>query len=475
MLQLDPAERARLWDRLAAAIEEYAAHVDSARVTPPMEPDKIRELLRGVRFEQPVPPLEALDFAVRNLWRHQTHTPHPRYFGLFNPAPATMGIAADALVAAFNPQIAAWAHSPFAAEAEAHVIRALGERFGFEREAVDGVFCSGGAEANHTALLAALTHRFPGFAGEGVRSLDSDPVLYASAESHDSFRKAARLCGLGTGAVREVPAGNDLRMEPAALKSQVARDRKKGLAPFLVVSTAGTTNAGVIDPIQPLAALAAQEGLWHHVDAAWGGAAALSPKLRGLLDGIEHADSITFDAHKWLSAPMGAGIFLTRDPSILSKTFSTPTAYMPKDASGLDVTDPHLHSMQWSRRFIGLKVLLPMMAAGWDGYAEAIDRMTEMGELLRRELTKRGWRIVNQTPLPVICFEDSRIPDVELVVQSVVRSGEAWISTTRLAGRTVARACITNYRTSGEDVRALADSLDKARRQVLSSAAPDRE
>jgi glutamate/tyrosine decarboxylase-like PLP-dependent enzyme len=256
-------------------------------------------------------------------------------------------------------------------------------------------------------------------------------------------------------------------MDPGALAEQISADRRQGFAPFLVVGTAGTTNAGVIDPLRALAEGAAREGLWYHVDAAWGGAAALSARLRGLLDGIAQADSITFDAHKWLSAPMGAGIYLTRDPGILARTFSTPTAYMPRDASDLDVTDPHLHSIQWSRRFIGLKVFLSLLVAGWDGYAAAIDRMTAIGERLREGLAADGWEIVNCTPLPVICFADPRLPDPEPIVQSIVRSGEAWISTTKLKGRPVARACITNYRTSEQDVDALVAAVGRVRRTIL--------
>src|SRR5439155_1329002 len=168
---------------------------------------------------------------------------------------------------------------------------------------------------------------------------------------HHSFHKAARLCGLGTEALREIPVDPDLRLDPQVLSSRIVEDRRRGLAPFMVVATAGTTSAGAIDPIPDLAGIAEREGLWYHVDSAWGGAAALLPELRPLLAGIERADSITFDAHKWLSVPMGAGIFLTRHPSLLERTFGTGTSYMPRDAAGLDIVDPYSHSMQWSPRF----------------------------------------------------------------------------------------------------------------------------
>jgi glutamate/tyrosine decarboxylase-like PLP-dependent enzyme len=371
-----------------------------------------------------------------------------------------MGIAADALVAAFNPQMAAWAHSPFAAEAEAHLVRAFGAKLGYPPSSIDGVFCSGGAEANQTGVLTALNFAFPDYSSHGVRALSAQPALYVSGEGHDSLAKAARTSGIGLEAVRHVPVNDNLQMDPDALGSMIAADRREGFAPFLIAATAGTTNAGVVDNLPAIAEVAARERLWLHVDAAWGGAAALSPRTRGVLDGIDRADSITFDAHKWFSAPMGAGIYITRHTGILADTFSTPTAYMPKEASGLDVTDPHSHSIQWSRRFTGLKVLLSLLVAGWDGYAAVIDHMTSMGDILREELRRHHWQVVNRTSLPVACFLRPGV-DPYRMVRDVVASGEAWISTTRVAGQPVIRACITNYRTDADDVRALVATLSR--------------
>jgi glutamate/tyrosine decarboxylase-like PLP-dependent enzyme len=411
-------------------------------------------------------PESAIDFAAAGLSRWQVHTPHPRYFGLFNPAPTTMGIAAETLVAAFNPQLAAWSHSPFAVEVEQHVIRAIGVKFGYEAESCDGAFCSGGMEANHTALLAGLTRCFPGFAEHGLQGLAGEPVLYASSESHHSFLKAARLCGLGTAAVRLIPVDDRLRMKADVLAATIADDRSNGRQPFLIAATAGTTNAGAVDPLRECAAVAARERLWFHIDAAWGGAAAIVAELRPLLDGIELSDSITFDCHKWLSVPMVAGVFLTRHREILGETFKVATAYMPKEAEGLDIVDPHLHSMQWSRRFNGLKVFLSLAVAGWAGYGDAIRHQTAMGELLKQRLRSDGWEITNDTPLPIVCFADPG-GDAERqksIAMSVVSSGAAWISTTVLAGkRTVLRACVTNFLTQPGDIDVLAAALRSAR------------
>jgi len=477
MLLLDARDRERLWGRMAQIAENYIETLSSRRVTPKLDPMRIRALLEPFDFTSARDPVDALEFAATALTEFATHTPHPRYFGLFNPAPTTMGAAADFLVAVFNPQLAAWSHSPFAVELESHLCRALGARFGYEPAHADGVFCSGGAEANHTAVLAALTHKFPEFRERGVRALVGQPMLYVSKEAHHSFLKAARLCGLGTDAVREIPVDERWSMDVNELEIEIARDFSAGNIPFLIVATAGTTNEGAIDPVREMSEVAQAAGAWLHVDAAWGGAAALDPALRRLLDGVEQADSITFDAHKWLSAPMSAGMFLTRRTQILEQTFRVDTAYMPRDAAGLSVLDPYQRSMQWSRRFTGLKVFLSLAVAGWEGYASAIHHMAEMGQQLKSSLKSRGWRIVNDTPLPIVCFTDATHPDgaqreyLEAVAREVVASGQAWISSTLLGGEKPAlRACITNYRTSPRDIDALLAALEKARASLRAAS-----
>ncbi len=473
MLLLEETERAALWRQLTATIENHINRVSELPVAPEIDAVEIRSRLSTFDFAEPLTPLAALDFAAQNLREFQVHTPHPRYFGLFNPAPATMGIAADALVAAFNPQLAAWSHSPFAAEVEQHLIRAFAVRFGYDAETADGTFCTGGAEANHTALIAALVRHFPNFENEGLRGLEKQPVFYVSSQSHHSLVKAARFCGLGTDAVREIKTDAQFRMSVDDLAEQIERDRADNYAPFFVGATAGTTNAGTVDDLAATAEIAARENLWFHVDAAWGGAAAFVPELKTVLDKIEQADSITFDAHKWLSVPMGAGIFLTRHQDILHRACRVTTDYMPRDADNFNVTDPFVHSLQWSRRFIGLKVFLSLAVAGWKGYEETIRHQTAMGELLRGELEKKDWEIVNQTPLPVVCFRDRKFfgnnEEIYLsaLAEKIVSSGAAWISTTRLAPTTpVLRACITNYRTQEKDVRNLVEELCQARKKL---------
>ncbi|HXV65007.1 MAG TPA: pyridoxal-dependent decarboxylase [Vicinamibacteria bacterium] len=473
MLELPDELRNEMWLRVQRAIEEYSRELEHLRVAPSSDPRPVRQLLEDIDFSTPMSVGEALDRVLEGLRHHQVHNGHPRYFGLFNPATSTMSVAADALAAAFNPQLAAWTHAPFACEVERLLIRELGVKFGYPGEVVGGSFTTGGAEANHTALLTALVRHFPRFAEDGLRSLPAQPTLYVSSESHHSFLKAARLCGLGTSAVRPVEVDESFLMVPEALRASIREDRKAGRHPLFAVATLGTTGAGLVDPVDAIALVAHEEGLWVHADAAWGGAAILVPELRPLLKGVERADSITFDAHKWLSVPMGAGMFFTRHPELLDDVFGVVAGYMPRAGEGIDVREPHRSSMQWSRRFIGLKLFLTLLVAGFDGYATMIREMVRLGDLLRERLTDGGWDIVNRTKLPVVCFRDRRAPDTEAVraiSDALVESGDAWTSVTLVGGRIPAlRACITNFHTRERDLDFLLRCLSEARLRVLES------
>ncbi|MFL6202982.1 MAG: pyridoxal phosphate-dependent decarboxylase family protein [Thermoanaerobaculia bacterium] len=472
MLTLPAEIRGELWQRLVEAIERYTMEIGDAPVAPAVDTEAFRERISAFDFGQPMDPLAALDFAVQSLWRGQVHTPHPRYFGLFNPAPATMGIAGDALAAAFNPQLATWSHSPFATEVEQHLVRTFAERFGYDPARAEGTFTAGGAEANHTALLLALTRAFPEVARRGLLAVRSQPVVYVTAETHHSVLKAARLSGIGAEAIREVRLDSSLRMRPDVLAARIREDREEGCTPFLVVATAGTTGSGAVDPIPEIAEIADEERLWLHVDAAWGGAAALVPELRHVVEGIGRASSITFDAHKWLSVPMGAGLFLTRHPGLLERTFRVATGYMPH-VPGQTLGDPYAHTLQWSRRFIGLKVFLALAVAGWEGYEQAIRHQTAMGDLLRRRLAEEGWTVVNDTPLPLVNFVDAGKEGrggayLEALAADVVASGEAWISVAQLGEIGPAlRACITHFGTGPEDLEVLIRALGRARERQI--------
>ena len=324
-------------------------------IYPDVTPDEIREYL-GSRYDftKAMDMEEVVTDVEQMLRKWQVQVTHPRYFGLFNPSVTLASVIADTLVAMYNPQLASWRTSPAGNEIERYTLGWLAAKFGLPEETL-ATFTTGGSEANLSAVLVALTRAFPEYGDDGLRCIGGTPAIYLTDEAHHSFTKIAHMAGLGRNALRTVATHSDLRMDIGDLERRVAEDRKSGFIPFMVIGNCGTTTAGAIDPLPQLGEFCRDEGLWLHIDAAWGGAAVLSPMLRDLLSGIELADSITCDAHKWLSVPMGCGMFFCRHPESAVQAFRAEAAYMPAKATG-PAFDPYTTSVQWSRRFIGLKL-----------------------------------------------------------------------------------------------------------------------
>lgn len=387
-------------------------------------------------------------------------TDHPRYFGLFNPPALEAAIAGDLIANAVNPQLAVWSHAAGAVETELYLIDVLG-RLIWDQQKIAGTFTSGGSEANHTALLCALARRYPEWPRRGLQAIDRTPAIFVSSESHLAWIKIARAAGLGSDAVRIVSARDGLSLDGATLAAAIESERN--LDPVLIVATAGTTAHGAIDDVRGMATVAHELDTHFHVDAAWAGAALLSPEHRDILRGIECADSVTFDPHKWLAVPMGTGIYLARNWDAQSTAFAVTTGYMP--SASLADRDPYIHSLQWSRRFNGAKLFLALATLGLDGYAQKIRHQFSLGKLMRERLTAAGFRIVNQTDLPLVCFVPERVETgtVDHIRRSVVESGEAWLSTVQLRGEPCLRACITSFETDESDVDALVAQLVAAR------------
>jgi glutamate/tyrosine decarboxylase-like PLP-dependent enzyme len=466
MLELDRETRRALWERVLARAEEQASALREGPVAP--QGDAVRALVEAISahdFSRPVAVPELVELVLRGLSEGQVQVAHPRYFGTFNPAPADVAVIAQALVAARNPQLATRGHAPWPVAVEERVLRAIAGRFGFAEEQAEGTFTSGGAEANTTALLVALSRAFPEARTRGLRALPGAPTLYVSAEGHPTVARAARIAGLGSDAVRTLPVGADLRMKAGALREAIARDRAAGALPFLLVGTCGTTASGALDPLDELATIAERERLWLHVDAAWGGLAAFVPELAGAVHGLARADSITFDPHKALSVPMGTGAYLSRHRGKLAETFEARAGYMPRGEG-----EPFAQGMAWSRRFAGLAVFLVLASEGWDGVAESLRGQLRMAERLRGALRAEGWRILAESALPIVLFVDGAREDgdrpafLEAVARRVIAEGAGWISVVRLSnGGRALRACVDNHRTREEDVDRLLDALREAR------------
>jgi glutamate/tyrosine decarboxylase-like PLP-dependent enzyme len=450
-------ERARIGEWLHSELESALQRIQSGPVTPTVDMEAFRAELASFDFKAARPLEEALRWSIAQMEHGIVQMANPRYFGLFNPGANFPAQCADRVVSLFNPQLASSASSPVPVALEAHVIQAVSRRAAFTVP-TSGHFATGGSEANYTALLCALTHSHPGFSSEGVQAYPGPVRFYTSSDCHIAWLKIAHQAGVGRAALRLIDTDGQGRMDAASLRAAIAADKAAGAVPVMIVATAGTTGGGMIDPLHACADIAREHSLWLHTDAAWGGAALASNRLRGLLSGIERSDSITIDAHKWLATTMGCALFITTRGSLLSEAFHASTSFMPSSISGLD---PYLNSVQWSRRFMGLRLFLALSAAGWDGLGAHVERGVEIIAHLKERLLSLGWSIVNDSPLAVLdAVPPAKLGEVRALVRRVVLSGRAWVAPTVFEGQDVVRICVTNGETSIRDVDALIAALN---------------
>ncbi|HEX4240503.1 MAG TPA: pyridoxal-dependent decarboxylase [Steroidobacteraceae bacterium] len=453
-----PAERERIENWLTGHLADSAARVQRGRVTPTIDLGALASELASFDFAEPRPLEDLLGWTLGHLEHGIVQMSNPRYFGLFNPGPNFPAQCADRISGLFNPQLASSGSSPFPVELEKHVVRAFARRAGLP-DGATGHFATGGSEANCTSLICALTSAHPDFGRDGARAFGGPARFYTSRDCHIAWLKIAHQAGIGRNGLRLVDTDGTGRMDPAALERAIAEDRAGGAVPVMVVATAGTTGGGMIDPLQACADIAAREKLWLHVDAAWGGAALASERLRPLLAGIERADSITIDAHKWPAATMGCALFLTRHGHLLAEAFHASTSFMPSSVSSLD---PYLNSVQWSRRFIGLRLFLTLASAGWRGLGAHVERGVAVIEEVKRRLIDRGWTVANDSGLAVLdAVPPPGLGEVRALVKRVVASGRAWVAPTTFEGRDVVRICATNGETRMEDIETLVATLDQ--------------
>ena len=401
------------------------------------------------------------------------HLTSANYFGLMNPTPTYAGVLAETLVAALNPQLATTGRSQLATKIEAETIRWIGERFGWQQP-FDGSFTSGGNEANFSALALALATHFPQSIEDGVASIGTQPVVYASSESHHSLDKSVGLLGLGRKALRRLPLNQLSAMDVAELEQAIAADRRAGHKPFCVVATAGTTNSGIIDDIPAIADVCERQGLWLHLDGAYGAAVTFSDRYRPLVNGIERCDSVTIDPHKWLSVPFVAGIILTRRPQAMQTAFGVATPYMPKPVPGVAL-DNFKVSMQWTRRMNSLKLWLTLQMHGRQAYETFIDSQMHLAREFADWVDASGvFEMATPQVLPIVNFrlkhagEGDELAQAHIeLVDRVTRDGRRWISETRVAGRSVIRTMIVSYLTGRSQIDDLQHALLEATKMPL--------
>ena len=470
--QLDSESRRRLGYRL---IDHINGYFDSLPDRPVQLPEEQRSF---VELRDALPDLgddaqKVLDDVCVEMIEKGFHVPSANYFGLMNPTPTYISVLAEALVAALNPQLATMARSQLSSKIEQETVRWIGERVGWNRP-FGGTFTSGGNEANFSALALALTAKFPSVMNDGVQSIVRALVMYVSEEAHHSLDKSAGLLGLGRKAVRRIPVDRRIQMEVDRLEAAISEDISSGRLPFCVVATAGTTNSGAIDDISGIAEVCHLHKLWLHVDGAYGAAAIFSDKHRDLVRGIELADSITVDPHKWLAMPFAAGVVLTSHPELLSPTFGVSTPYMPKTDTPRP-PDNFAISTQWTRRMNSLKLWLTLRVHGRQTYEDHIDRQLQLARWFVDQIRKSdAFELFAEPELPIVNLVLRDSPPVEAgsgelhqaIVDEVTRDGRQWISTTVVRGRTVIRVMIISYLTEQRHLQELLGRLEAAAKKL---------
>ena len=468
----DSATRRQLGNRLIAQIDDFFASLPDRAVQVPAD-QRTYVPLHTPLPEEDEDPGKVLDEVCREMIDKGFHVPAANYFGLMNPTPTYMGVLAETLVAALNPQLATLARPQLASKIELETIRWIGERVGWPGE-FNGTFTSGGNEANFSGLALALAARFPKVVEDGVSSLGAQPVLYASAEAHHSLDKSCGLLGIGRKALRRIAVNERAQLDPEKLQQVIEEDLSAGRKPFCVVGTAGTTNSGAVDDLTAISEICRKSDLWFHVDGAYGAAAIFSDYHRDLVDGLELADSITIDPHKWLAMPFAAGVILTRHSEVLERAFSVAAPYMPV-ARGTSLPDNSRISTQWTRRMNSLKLWLTLRVHGRKAYEELIDRQLKLAQSFAEWVRRSDHFELAMAPaLPIVTFRihssgnaDDLVSLHSWIVDEVTRDGRRWISQTVVNGRSVLRMMIISYLTDERHLNALEAALTTAAKKLI--------
>jgi aromatic-L-amino-acid decarboxylase len=451
-------EAARLLGELLA---DYQASLPDRPVFPDLDRDFIRRILDEPFPEEGRALSELFREFAEEVVPNSTHVAHPRYLAYVLASPHGIAPFADALASTLNQGCALWELSPVANAVEQKVLAWFRGLFDMPADGA-GYLTSGGSMANMTGLAVARDWRLGTAArGEGLQGARPRLLVYASEEVHTSVDKAVAFLGLGVESVRRISVDEQLRMRVDRLAEAIARDRREGLDPFCVVATAGTVTTGAIDPIGPIADLCAREGLWLHVDGAYGAFAVLSEGLASSLREAGRADSLALDPHKLLFNSLEAGCVLFRDPEAARHSFGFASSYLakPEDPDLIDFKD---YGPELSRSFKALKVWWALRAFGRRAYAEAIEGLLDLAQHMAARIEAAPeLELAMPVTLTAVCFRARGLDDEAQarLLRDLVESGVALLGPARVKGRFCLRACMTNLRTSEADVDRVVDAV----------------
>ena len=425
-------------------------------------------LLREPAPESGRDPDEVIQRVLRDVLPYAGRIDHPRFFAFIPASPTWPSFLAHVLTSGFNIFQGTWLESAGPSQVELVVLDWFREWLGMP-ETAGGLFTSGGSAATLDALVAA----------RHAAGNDDRLVLYESDQCHAAVHRAARICGFRDENLRQIPTDDHYRLDVAALAEAVRRDRAEGRKPFMVSANAGATNTGAIDPLDAIADLCAREGLWFHVDAAYGGFAILDEATRPKLKGIERADSVVLDPHKWLFQPYETGCLMVRDAALLRDAFRI----MPEYLQDADMTLEHVNfadrGLQLSRSFRALRVWMSIQMLGLDEFRVVIRRAMRLARDAEAHIRDSArLELLSPASLGMVCYrfhppgvDPSMLDSLNRAIQEeIVESGFAMISSTRLQGAYSLRLCILNYRSTWEDVRATLARVEEIGRRLRAAA-----
>ena len=438
-------------------------------------PEETKERFRS-RLPRAGEPLEhLLSIFAQDILPYGTGNAHPRFFGWVHGSGNLAGALGEMLAAFMNSNVGGRDH--VAVYVERQVIDWCKEIFSYPASS-SGILTTGTSMATVIALAVARYAK----GGAAVRKEGARPLTgYASSEAHGSIAKAFDLLGLGQAALRSIAVDGDFRLSLAALERQVAQDRAEGRAPAIVIASAGTVNTGAIDDLAAIGAFCRAEGLWLHVDGAFGGLAVLVPEFRARLSAIAEADSVAFDLHKWLHVPYDAGCVLVKDAAAHRAAFASRPDYLVSASRGLAGGEPWYCDFgpELSRGFRALKVWFTLKACGIDRLAAAIARNCRQARMLAEKVSgDADLELLAPVPLNIVCFR-FRAPGLteaasnrlnEEIVADLQEQGIVAPSTAKIGGRTAIRVCLTNHRTADDDLALLLDAVRRLGGERLSRA-----
>ncbi|HXE90438.1 MAG TPA: pyridoxal-dependent decarboxylase [Terriglobales bacterium] len=468
---MDANEFRQLGHEVVDRLSEYFEHIEDRPLFPDVEPSAVNALFAEPLPEDPTPSREVLRQVEEKVLPYCTHVGHPGYLGLITPSPNLMGILGDFICSALNQNIGAYSIGPSGVAMERRTVHWLTDLVGYGEHA-GGNLTSGGTLANFIGLK--LARDFVSGDRAQQEGVDGRWAVYTSEERHVSVDKAVDAIGLGRRALRALPTDDEFRLRLDALEAAIAEDKRQGVRPMCIVGIFGTTNTGAVDSLTELRRIADREGMWLHADAAYGGGMLLSHQWPMRDRGLELADSVTMDPHKWFYAPLDAGAVLVKDERRLTASFGMKPAYLTDEFDRANERyQYYVHGFEQSRRFRSLKVWMSFKRYGAREIGNWIDANVNRAQELYR-LVERDpeFEPANRPIMSAICLRYKNVPDSEAkqlhaqVASRIERGGKFWISTTEMKGRPWFRINPVNFRTRPEHMRQLFELLRQECRSV---------